>query len=130
MARREELTDEQWAILAPFIPVQQRRADGRGRPLTHDARAVLHGVLWVLRTGAAWADLPERFPSGATCFRRCSRWVKAGGMREILDTLAQDLEERGHSELAECFIDGTFVVAKQGEPRWARPSGATVRSSW
>jgi transposase len=117
MARREELTDEQWAILAPFIPVQKRRADGRGRPIKHDNRAVLNGVLWVLRTGAAWADLPDRFPSGATCFRRFNRWVKAGVMREILETLARDLEERGHIDLAECFIDGTFVVAKTGAPR-------------
>jgi transposase len=77
MARREELTDEQWAMLAPLIPVQPRRADGRGRSLKHDDRAVLNGVLWALRTGAAWADLPERFPSGSTCFRRFSRWVKA-----------------------------------------------------
>jgi transposase len=130
MARREELTDEQWALLAPLIPVQPRRADGRGRPLTHEDRAVLNGVLWVLRTGAAWADLPERFPSGSTCFRRFSRWVKAGVMRKLLETLARDLEERGQIDLAECFIDGTFVVAKQGVPKWVRPSGAKVRSSW
>jgi transposase len=117
MARREELTDEQWAILAPLIPVQQRRADGRGRPLKHNDRAVLNGVLWVLRTGAAWAALPERFPSGSTCFRRFSRWVKAGGMRKLLETLARDLDERGPLDLAECVIDGTFGVAKKGAPR-------------
>jgi transposase len=130
MARREELTDAQWALLAPLIPVQPRRADGRGRPLKHDDRAVLNGVLWVLRTGAAWADRPERFPSGSTCFRRFSRWVKAGVMRKLLETLARDLEERGPIDRAECFIDGTFVVAKKGAPTWERPSGAKVRSSW
>jgi transposase len=130
MARREALPDEQWALLAPFIPVQPRRADGRGRPLKRDDRAVLNGVLWVLRTGAAWADLPERLPSGATCFRRFSRGVTAGGMRTLLETLARDLEERGQIDLAECFIDGTFGVAKQGGPKWVRPSGATGRRAW
>ena len=71
MGKREELTDEQWAILEPLIPKPRRRSDGRGRPVVHNDRSVLNGVLWVLRTGAAWADLPDRFPSGSTCFRRC-----------------------------------------------------------
>lgn len=59
MARREELTDEQWAILEPLIPPLPRRPDGKGRPW-RDNREVLNGILWVLRTGARWEDLPER----------------------------------------------------------------------
>ena len=51
-----DLTDVQWAVLEPtFRP--RRRPDGRGRPWT-DPRAVMNGVLWVLRTGAPWHDLP------------------------------------------------------------------------
>ncbi|WP_151638115.1 MULTISPECIES: IS5 family transposase [Noviherbaspirillum] len=117
MARREELTDEQWAVLESLIPVIVRRADGRGRPEVHSDRAVLNGILWVLRTGACWADLPDRFPSGSTCFRRFSRWVKAGVMRQILEALARHLQEAGKIDLSECFIDGTFVVAKKGGPK-------------
>lgn len=86
----------------------------RGRPPVHDDRSVLNGILWVLRTGAAWADLPERFPSSSTCYRRFSKWVKTGVFRKILEALARDLEERGAINLSECFIDGTFVVAKKG----------------
>jgi transposase len=130
MAKREELTDEQWAILEPLIPKIAPRTDGRGRPVMHGDRAVLNGVLWVLRTGAGWADLPERFPSGSTCFRRFSRWVHQGVLRAILEALARDLEDRGKINLSECFIDGTFVVAKKGASAWERPSGARVRSSW
>ena len=130
MSRREELTDEQWAILEPLIPKLERRSDGKGRPEKHPDRAVLNGVLWVLRTGAAWGDLPERFPSGSTCFRRFSRWVKAGVMRKILEALARHLEDSGGIDLSECFIDGTFAVAKKGGSKWERPSGARVRSSW
>uniref|UniRef100_UPI0009ED5918 transposase n=1 Tax=Herbaspirillum rubrisubalbicans TaxID=80842 RepID=UPI0009ED5918 len=48
MARREELTDEQWAILEPLIPETPRRDDGRGRPELHSNRAVMNGILWVL----------------------------------------------------------------------------------
>ncbi|MGE5446244.1 MAG: transposase, partial [Ignavibacteriales bacterium] len=62
MARREELTDEQWAIIKPLIPhYSPRRQDGRGRPW-RDNREVLNGILWILRSGARWKDLPERFP--------------------------------------------------------------------
>jgi transposase len=130
MARREELTDEQWAILEPLIPATVRCVDGRGKPQLHIDRAVLNGILWVLRIGAAWADLPDRFPSGCTCFRRFTLWVKSSVMRQVLESLAWHLEETGRIDLSECFIDGTFVVAKKGDPKWQRPSGARVRSSW
>jgi hypothetical protein len=49
-------------------------------------------------------------------------------MNTILRTLAQDLKERGDLDLSECFIDGTFLVAKKGAPGWYRPSGTKVRS--
>jgi transposase len=126
MSRREELTDEQWAIIEPMMPPLRRRADGRGRPIKHDDRAVLNGVLWVLRTGAGWADLPERFPSGSTCFRRFSVWAKAEVLREILKALARHLEAQGKIDLAQCFIDGTFSVAKKGATKWEYLSGAKV----
>jgi transposase len=130
MASRQYLTNEQWALLAPLIPEPVRRADGRGRPVEHDDRAVMNGVLWILRTGAAWSDLPDRYPSYATCFRRFSHWVKDGTLRHLLETLAQDLEARGDIDLSECFIDGTFVVAKKGGLKWEKPSAAKVQSSW
>lgn len=50
-----DLTDEQWAVLEPLIPKKQPREDGKGRPRCDD-REVLAGILWVLRTGAAWQD--------------------------------------------------------------------------
>jgi transposase len=130
MARRDELTDEQWAIIKPLLPPPVIREDGRGRPRVHDDRAVLNGVLWVLRTGSCWMDLPDRFPSGSTCYRRFSHWVKTDTLRKVLEVLAQHLEESKDIDLSECFIDGTFVVAKKGGQVWERPSGAKVQSSW
>jgi transposase len=124
-----DLTAEQWEVLKPIIAVPPRRADGRGRPW-RDPRAVLNGILWILRTGAQWKDLPSRYPPYQTCHRRFQLWVRSGVLDQILHILAQDLHERGGLDLSECFIDGTFVVAKKGGTVWERPSGAKVRRSW
>jgi transposase len=124
-----ELTDEQWAVLDPLIGEMPRRADGRGRPW-RNSREVLNGILWILRTGAQWADLPDRYPPYQTCHRRYQRWVRTGLFERILEALAADLKERGKLDLSECFIDGTFIVAKKGEGVWVRPNGAKVRNSW
>ncbi|WPV63877.1 MULTISPECIES: IS5 family transposase [unclassified Chitinophaga] len=120
MSRRENLTDDQWALIKPLIPIVPVREHGKGRPRIHSDREVLNGILWVLRTGASWIDLPGRFPSGSTCFRRFSSWSKSGVFRKILETLAQDLETRGGIDLSECFIDGTFAVAKKGAQEFGK----------
>ena len=61
MARAEELSDERWTLLEAMLPELPRRADGRGRPWRSN-REVLNAILWILRSGARWKDLPERFP--------------------------------------------------------------------
>jgi transposase len=125
-----DLTDEQWEVLQLLISRPPCREDGRGRPW-RDPRDVLNGIiLWILRTGAAWKDLPERYPPYQTCHRRFERWVEEGILSRILEALAEDLKERGEIDLSECYIDGTFMVAKKGESAWERPSGAKVRRSW
>jgi transposase len=127
--RGEELTDEQWAIIGPLIPDPPRREDGRGRPW-RDTREVINGVLWILRSGSRWQDLPERFPPYQTCHRRFQQWSRDGTLRAVLEALARDLEGRGEIDLSECFIDGTFVVAKKGGALWAPRNGVKARSSW
>ena len=66
MARKEELSDIQWTIIEPLIPKPPSREDRKGRPRRSD-REVLNGILWILRSGARWYDLPERFPPYQTC---------------------------------------------------------------
>ena len=124
-----DLTDEQWKIVQPLIPVPPKRVDGRGRPRIDD-RAILNGIMWIMRTGAQWKDMPDRYPSYQTCHRRFQEWVKAGAFEEVLKVLARDLKERGDLDLGECFVDGTFVIAKKGAQGWEKPSGAKVRRSW
>src|SRR5436305_14592740 len=128
MARREELTDEQWAIIEPLIPKLPRRPDERGRPW-RDNREVMNGILWILRSGARWKDLPDRFPPYQTCHRRFQQWVKDGTLRLVLEALAADLRDRGELDLSECFIDGTFIVAKKGGSELVRLSVAKARNS-
>ena len=124
-----ELTNEQWEILEPLIPAPPRRKDGKGRP-RRPAREVLEGILWVLRTGAQWADMPERYPPYQTCHRRFQEWVSQGVLKDILEALAADLEKRGAIDLSECFIDASFVRAKKGALRWATPKAARGARSW
>lgn len=124
-----DLTDEQWAVVEPLLPKPVKRADGKGRPRV-DNRTILNGILWVMRTGAPWHDMPNRYPPYQTCHRRFQEWVKAGAFETILRRLVEDVKERGELDLTECFIDGTFVMAKKGAQGWEKPSGARVQSSW
>src|SRR5215467_5341534 len=123
-----DLTDEQWQVLEPLIGELPRRADGRGRPW-RSSREVLKGILWILRTGAQWADLPEGYPPYQTCHRRYQRWVREGLFKRILEALAHHLKERGKFDLSECRIDGTCIVANEGADVWERATrgkGTTV----
>jgi transposase len=124
-----DLTDEQWEIIKPLIPQPPKRPDGRGRP-RRDNREILNGILWIMRTGAQWMDMPERYPPYQTCHRRFQEWVRSGAFENILRTLVKDVKERGGLDLTECFIDGTFVIAKKGAKGWEKPSGAKVQRSW
>ena len=124
-----DLTDAQWAILEPLLPKPRLRRDRRGRPW-RDPRDVLNGILWVLRTGAPWKDLPDRYPSYQTCHRRFQRWVDNGTLRRVLKALARDLHARGGLDLSETFIDGTFASAKKKAAASGKPSAAKGPRSW
>ena len=124
-----DLTDEQWQRLEPLIPKPSRRSDGRGRQW-RDSREVLNGILWVLRTGAPWKDLPDRYPSYQTCHRRFQQWAEDGTVEKILRALAEDLEERGEIDLSETFIDGTFAPARKGGSVLGKPRKARGPRSW
>ena len=124
-----DLTDEQWSIIEPSLPKPRRRAGGRGRP-RRDERDVLNGILWILRTGAPWHDLPPRYPPHQTCHRRVQEWRRRGALRSILRALAEDLHVRGKLDLSETFIDGTFAGAKKGGSASAKPSAAKGPRSW
>src|SRR6266542_1362339 len=124
-----ELTNEQWDVIKNILPEDPVREDGRGRPWS-DRRTVLNGMLWILRTGAPWKDLPERYGPHQTAHRRFQNWVRSGVMEQLLLALAKHLQDAGGLDLKECFVDGTFVPAKKGGDRWEKPSGARAPRSW
>lgn len=126
-----DLTDEQWEAIKSFVPGPERKgttAKG-GRPW-RDPRDVLHGILWILRTGAPWADLPHRYPPYQTCHRRFQKWEREGVLDRILRALARDLYERGKLDLTEAFIDGTHAGAKRGVLMLEKLGAARRPRSW
>ena len=78
---RYELTDYEWGVIRPMLPNKPR-----GVPRVDDRR-VLNGILWILRSGAPWHDLPEGFGPYTTCYNRFVRWRRAGVWDEIMDAL-------------------------------------------
>jgi transposase len=124
-----DLTTEQWQRIAEYIPKPKAQPGKSGRP-PQDCRSVLNGILWILRTGAPWVDLPERYPPKSTCHRRFQEWTESGVFAKILAGLAEDLKERGGIDLSEGFIDGTFAPAKKGAMVWAKPKRAKEPKLW
>src|SRR5258708_18647110 len=110
-----DISEEQWQLVRRFIPDPERMVTSPkgGRPW-RDPRDILNGVLWILRTGAPWADLPRRYPPYQTCHRRFQQWVQEGTIDRLLRAIAQDLRDRGGLDLSEAFIDGSFSGAKKG----------------
>ena len=113
---RLELTDMHWAVIEPLLPT-----DVRGMPRADD-RKVLSGIFWRLRTGAPWADIPERFGPHMTCYNRFVRWRKRG----VWDRLFTELAKAHDGDLQ--FVDSSSVRlhqhganGKRGPttPRWA-----------
>jgi transposase len=124
-----ELTDKQWEIIEPILPKSKSKPGKRGRPPVNK-RAVFNGILWILRTGAQWRELPNKYPSYQTCHRYFQRWSESGILGKLLRRLAKDLIERGKLEVEEGFIDGSFSAAKKGALALVEQSAAKGARSW
>jgi len=80
----------------------------------------------ILRTGAPWKDLPERYPSYQTCHRRFQRWVNNGTLRRVLQALARDLHARGGLDLSETFIEGPLPAPSRCVGKTKRGKGTKI----
>ena len=107
--RRHELTDEQWEKLEPLLPPLKPRT---GRP-NKDHRTIINGILWILKTGAQWEDLPERYGSPKTVSSRLYRWRKAGIWDQVLAELQRQGDTLGEVQWTIHYVDGTVVRAHQ-----------------
>ncbi len=122
------LTDEQWERVKKFIPERVRSPRG-GRPPADD-RDCFEGILWVCKSGARWIDLPDKNPSASTCWRRLQESEDAGVFVEMWHAFIDELDERGHFDWQEVFVDGSFAPAKKGVPRSEKPNVERVQSGW
>lgn len=105
--RRHKLTDAQWEHLAPLLPPQRPRT---GRP-AKDHRTILNGMRWIVRTGAPWRDLPERYGAWQTVYSRFRRWQQAGVWDRILQVLQAEAAHDGTLDDSRAMIDGTNIRA-------------------
>ncbi len=126
-----DLTDDQWTIVKPYIPEPERlRTTKKGGRPWRDPRDVLDGVLWILRTGAQWAELPRKYPPPSTCHRRFTHWNKEGVLDNILRALLGHLRDVGKVDLTEAYIDGSHAGAKRGVLMLAAHDVAKRPRSW
>ncbi|WP_238598034.1 IS5 family transposase [Saccharothrix sp. ALI-22-I] len=107
MIRRGELTDAVWARIMPLLP----RSNGR-RGRWRDHRQVIDGLLWKVRTGAPWRDLPERYGPWKTCHERLRRWTADGTWDRILTQVQAHDDAVGTIEWA-VSVDSTIARAHQ-----------------
>ena len=98
---RYELSDFEWNVIQPILPNKSR-----GVPRVDDRR-VLNGIFWVLRSGAPWRDMPERYGPYTTAYNRFSRWRKAGVWDRLMDEITKSYEGKIQ------MIDSTSVRVHQ-----------------
>ena len=122
------LTERQWATIKSLLSEPERKTR-RGRPAA-DNRACFEGILWVLRTGARWRDLPPQYPRPTTCWRRLQRWEECGVLLEAWRALLGTLDQRGRLRWEETFLDATFFPAQKGAPPSVKRSVVRGRKPW
>jgi putative transposase len=101
--KRYELSDDQWVRIAPMLP---GKVTDPGRT-AGDNRLFVNGCLWILRSGAHWRDLPERYGKWKTLHKRFTRWAKAGVWDEVFASLIKDRDNQY------LMLDSTLVRAHQ-----------------
>ena len=98
---RGDLTGRQWKKIEPLLPAQKPRTGRLGK----DHRTIINGILWILRTGAPWRDLPERYGPWPTVASRFYRWRERGLWQELVEVLRQEGVVVSVSEREEHALD-------------------------
>jgi len=108
------LSDELWEVIEPLVPPQPPKPKG-GRPRISD-RAVLTGILFVLKTGLQWEMLPQEMGcgSGMTCWRRLRDWHEAGVWEKLHKVLLEKLQAQEKLDWSRACVDSASIRAKKG----------------
>jgi transposase len=107
--RRGEMTDQQWNQIKPLLPPQKPPT---GCP-AKDHRTIINGILWILRTGAPWRDLPSRYGAWSTVSGRFYHWRKTGLWQQVLSALQSQADAKGRLNWDIHFVDGSVIRAHQ-----------------
>lgn len=109
MLKTLKLSESQWACICPLLPAHNRE----GRPRADDRRTV-EGILYVLRTGCRWKDLPREYGSSVTCWRRFVAWEADGTWARIWQALLPTLDTAARMVWAQALLDGRVTPSKLG----------------
>lgn len=121
------LSNSQWLLIADLFADPPLSPLG-GRPRV-SSRRCLEGILWVLTSGSRWKDLPERYPSPPTCWRRHRDWSRSGAFRAAWARLLGKVDRLKGIDWEEAIGDGSFSRAKKGVTRSAAATRETARAS-
>lgn len=108
------MPDEQWAKIRPLLPPHPEHPRG-GRPRRDDRKA-LEGILWVLRTGGRWCDLPGEYPSPSTCWRRLSCLEERDDWPGTWRAFLSGLDEQGSLDWSASSADGNLPPVRGATP--------------
>lgn len=140
--KRHEISNEDWSLIEDLFPDKGPGTPGRPR---RPARELLNGILWVLRTGAPWRDLPERYGPWQSVYHRFNSWRKDGTFDRVLEALQVRLDAEGKIDWDLWCVDGSSVRAsraaagagKKGAPKSpktmhlvARAADSAAKSTW
>ena len=116
------VTDAEWAILVPLLPAPGSTAGRGGRPEKHCRRAIVDAILYIVRGGIAWRQLPVEFPPAGTVYAVFARWARSGAWQRILDALRDRLRVRAGRDRCPtaAIIDSQTVPAADTVPRSSR----------
>ena len=116
------VTDAEWAILEPLLPAPGSTAGRGGRPEKHCRRVIVDAILYIVRGGIAWRQLPVEFPPAATVYAVFARWARSGAWQRILDALRDRLRVRAGRDRCPtaAIIDSQTVPAADTVPRSSR----------
>ena len=124
-----DLTNTEWKHIRRFFSVPTKRKDGKGRPRASDCE-ILNGILWILRTGAPWKEMPVKYPARSSCHRRFQQWARDGSFETAWRRLVRLLNRKGRIDWMEGFIDGSFASAKKGAKLLVKRNVAKGRNGW
>ena len=104
---RGDLTESEWRLLKDLLPPERGR---KSRPAL-DNRPVVNGILWRIRTGAPWRDVPEKYGKWMTVYQRFRRWSKAGIWQVVAMTLAQAMADNSRHSIDSTTVRGHVSAA-------------------